>query len=74
MRKPVVLFAAALSGLGGVWALAQEPVPDPLAQPRAAYEQRATPAQAKAAVDLFGKALKADPRSYEAAWEGARAC
>ena len=74
MRKPVVLFAAALWGLGGVWALAQEPVPDPLAQPRTAYEQRANPAQAQAAVDLFGKALKADPRSYEAAWEGARAC
>lgn len=74
MKRSVVVFAAALAGLAGTLALPQEPPPDPLAQPRAAYEQRADPALAKAAVDLFGKALKADPKSYEAAWEGARAC
>lgn len=74
MKQKVACCVAALWGLAGAWSLAQEPSPDPLVQPRAAYEQRADPAQAKAAVDLFGKALKADPKSYEAAWEGARAC
>jgi tetratricopeptide (TPR) repeat protein len=74
MRKTVVILAAALTGLAGIWAPAQEQPADPLSQPRAAYELRSSPAKAKAAVDLFGKALKADPKSYEASWEGARAC
>jgi len=74
MLKTWVVFAAVLSGLACFGVAAQEPSPDPLAQPRAAYEERASPAKAKAAVDLFGQAMKADPKSYEAAWEGARAC
>lgn len=74
MKKSVVVLAAILSGLAGMGAPAQENAVDPLSQPRAAYEQRSSPAKAKAAVDLFGQALKADPKSYEAAWEGARAC
>ena len=44
-----------------------------LAAARAAYEQRADPAQAKAAVGLFQQAAKADPASADARWEGARA-
>ncbi len=40
---------------------------------RAAYEQRADPASAKAAVELFRAAAKADPASVDARWEGARA-
>ena len=44
-----------------------------LAAARAAYEQRADPAQAKAAVALFAAAAKADPTSVDARWEGARA-
>ncbi len=44
-----------------------------LAAARAAYEQRADPASAKAAVELFRAAAKADPASVDARWEGARA-
>ena len=44
-----------------------------LAAARAAYEQRADPAQAKAAVELFAAAAKADPAAVDARWEGARA-
>jgi tetratricopeptide (TPR) repeat protein len=45
-----------------------------LERARAAYEQRSVAEQAKAAVDLFAAAAKADPESYEARWEGSRAC
>ncbi len=44
-----------------------------MAAARAAYEQRADPVQAKAAVELFQRAAKADPASADARWEGARA-
>jgi tetratricopeptide (TPR) repeat protein len=44
-----------------------------LDQARAAYELRAEPAQAKAAVALFKQAADADPQGYAARWEGARA-
>jgi tetratricopeptide (TPR) repeat protein len=74
MRKTVVVFAAVLFGLAWSGVPAQEPSQDPLSASRAAYQQRASSGHAKAAVDLFGQALKADPKSYEAAWEGARAC
>ena len=45
-----------------------------LTEARQAYAERSTPAKAKAAVDLFAQAAKADPKSYEARWEGAQAC
>lgn len=45
-----------------------------LAAARQAYQQRAESAQAAAAVRLFAEAAAADPGSYEAHWEGARAC
>ena len=41
---------------------------------RAAYEKRADAAQAKDAMDLYKQAAQADPKSYDALWEGARAC
>ncbi len=44
-----------------------------LAAARVAYERRADPASAKAAVELFRAAAKADPASVDARWEGARA-
>ncbi len=52
---------------------AQETPGGELAAARAAYEQRADPVQAKAAVELFQRAAKADPASADARWEGARA-
>lgn len=45
-----------------------------LAAARQAGERRADPAQAAAAVALFAAAAAAHPTSYEAHWEGARAC
>jgi tetratricopeptide (TPR) repeat protein len=44
-----------------------------LADARSAYEQRSDSARAKAAVELFQEAAKAEPGSVEARWEGARA-
>lgn len=45
-----------------------------LDQARAVYERRTDAAQARSAVDLFARAALADVASYEARWEGARAC
>jgi tetratricopeptide (TPR) repeat protein len=66
---PVVLVA--LATVAGTAALAQEPTP--LDKAKAAYDGRADAAQAKAAVELFAQAAKADPTSYEARWRGAAA-
>jgi len=54
-------------------ALAQNPPSTALAAARAAYEERADPARAQAAFELFQQAAKADPAAVEARWEGARA-
>jgi tetratricopeptide (TPR) repeat protein len=60
--------------LAGVAAVAQPTsLVGTLAEARAAYQQRADPTRAKAAVELFQKAAAEDPASYEARWEGARA-
>jgi tetratricopeptide (TPR) repeat protein len=48
--------------------------PSSLERARAAYQERAVPAQAQAAARLFAEAAAADPQSYEARWEGSRAC
>ncbi len=45
-----------------------------LEKARTAFQQRENAAQAKAAVDLFKQAAAADPKSYAALWEGAKAC
>ena len=59
----------------GTATIAQSPTDAPLLeQARAAYQQRGAAAQAQKAVDLFGRAAAADPASYAARWEGARAC
>jgi tetratricopeptide (TPR) repeat protein len=70
------LALAALACLPGPAARPAEPPPDPgpLARAREAYERRAEPAQAKAALDLFAAAAAAEPQGYDARWEGARAC
>ena len=66
--------AAAFVGVLTAWSAAAQGTPGgELAAARAAYEQRADPAQAKAAVGLFQQAAKADPTSADARWEGARA-
>lgn len=65
-------MALAFAALGAPALLAGEaPLLD---QARSAYERRADPAQAQAARDLFARASASDPSSYEARWEGARAC
>lgn len=46
----------------------------PLQKARTAFAQRGDLAQAKTAMELFAQAAKADPASYEARWEGAKAC
>jgi tetratricopeptide (TPR) repeat protein len=53
---------------------AQQVAPPPLEQARQAFAERSSPAKAKSAADLFAQAAKADPKSYEARWEGAKAC
>jgi len=66
------LFWAASMVLVGMGLCAQEL--SPLDKARAAYEKRADAAQAKEAVALYKQAAQADPKSYDALWEGARAC
>jgi tetratricopeptide (TPR) repeat protein len=73
MRKATALVAAVFV-LSMVATWGQTPAPDLLAQARTAYDQRANGSQARGAVDLYAQAFKADPKSYAAAWEGARAC
>jgi tetratricopeptide (TPR) repeat protein len=65
----VAVLCCLITGDGG----AQVPAEVTLTSARAAYEARAEPTQASAAVDLFRKAGSEDPASYEARWEGARA-
>lgn len=65
--------AAAVSVLVALSGSAQGAPESGLAAARAAYDHRADPASAKAAVELFREAAKADPASVEARWEGARA-
>ncbi len=67
----VLLAFIALATIAVTSALAQEPTL--LDRAQAAYDARADAAQAKAAVDLFAQAAKADPQSYEARWRGAAA-
>ena len=55
-------------------AQAQESAPSLLARARQAYGERANVARAREAVELFAAAAAADPSSYAARWEGARAC
>lgn len=69
MTIGVVVLCALVAGPGR----AEAPAGEALAAARAAYEARAEPAQAKAAVELFQKAATEDPASYEARWEGGRA-
>ena len=74
MNRPVVtVLAAILCAIGSTGAVVADD-PTLLERARAAYEQRADPAQAQAAWDLFKQAVAADAASYEARWEGARAC
>lgn len=69
-----VLLSMAVTAIAAWAQQPAAPAPSALDRARAAYEKRADPAQAKAAVDLFREAAKADPKSYEALWEGSKAC
>jgi tetratricopeptide (TPR) repeat protein len=71
--QPVIGVVTALSLLVGT-AIAQQTAPESsLAAARAAYDQRADPTRATAALELFQKAAIEDGRAYEPRWEGARA-
>jgi tetratricopeptide (TPR) repeat protein len=72
MTKRMTMGVAVLCALVAGPGRAEAPAGEALAAARAAYEARAEPTQAKAAVDLFQTAAKDDPASYEARWEGAR--
>jgi len=73
--RPSILTAALLLPLtsAGTMATPADP-PATLAAAQEAYHRRGDPAQAAAAVALFAAAAAADPSSYEAHWQGARAC
>jgi tetratricopeptide (TPR) repeat protein len=74
MRASLCAGVVAVCVLASAAGLAQPASPTGVvAEARAAYEARAVPAQASAAVDLFRKAATEDPASYEGRWEGARA-
>jgi len=75
------MIRKALEGMVAVlWTLALAAQPAPaspgtlLAKAREAFSHRSSAAQARAAVRLFAEAAAADGTSYEARWEGARAC
>ncbi len=73
--RPPTLATALLVVLVAVPAIGGPGDPsDTLAAAREAYDRRGDPTQAAAAVRLFAAAAAADPSSYEAHWEGARAC
>jgi tetratricopeptide (TPR) repeat protein len=74
MARTLIAAAITLFAIGSPLAASEEPGKGAIERARAAYEQRADGARARAAVDLFAEAAKADPGSYEARWEGARAC
>lgn len=71
-------LASTVLAVMGLWlpaaAPAQEAAESLLARAREAYRERAEVARARQAVELYAAAAKADPTSYEARWEGARAC
>jgi len=73
MTLPTLRVLAAALAFGLAVGAVKAAEASPLEQARAAYEQRADPARARAALDLFARAAVADPLSYEARWEGARA-
>jgi len=76
MRKSLVLAIVVLAvAAGAVWAQLTGASPQTtLDRARIAWEKRADPIQSREAVDLFQAAAAAEPTSYEALWEGARAC
>ncbi len=67
----LLVFFVVLATIAGRAAPAQEPTLVDMA--KAAYDGRADIGKAKAAVELFAQAAKADPKSYEARWRGAAA-
>ncbi len=76
MRKVLTLIGLflLLGSVSPISARSTETASSLLNLARKAYMNRADAAQAKVAVKLFAKAAKADPKSYEALWKGAKAC
>jgi tetratricopeptide (TPR) repeat protein len=73
IKLAIGVLAPLLCAIGPVIAVATDESAV-LERARAAYEQRADPAQAQAAWDLFKQAAAADAASYAARWEAARIC
>ena len=74
MKRLPRISAALLLCAATVGLAAQNDPAKLMEQAREAYQNRWNSAKAKTAVDFFAQAAKADPKSYEALWEGARAC
>jgi tetratricopeptide (TPR) repeat protein len=77
MRRRAQAVAVMLLAFGWIAVLGQQEAQregELLQQADAAYAMRADPAKAKEAMDLYKAAAQADPKSYEALWEGAKAC
>ena len=69
----VIGVVAALFVLGGSVSAQVVATGSALPAARAAYDQRADPARAAVAFELFRKAAREDARAWEPRWEGARA-
>jgi len=77
MKKIAIVFGLLLlcGTLFTIQAQEEQPVSKSfLEQARDAYQMRSESAKAKEAMKLFADAAKANPKSYEALWEGAKAC
>jgi tetratricopeptide (TPR) repeat protein len=74
MRPRSLALSVLLSGGLALGLAAQQEPAKLLESAREAYLSRATIGKAKTAVELFAQAARADPKSCEARWEGARAC
>ena len=77
MSRRIRAVAIVLLAFGWLAAVGQQEPPkggELIQQADAAYALRADPVKAKEAMDLFKAAAQADPKSYEAQWEGAKAC
>ena len=73
-KRTLVAVAVAVSAALGLWAQQGQAEASLLERARAAYAKRAESSQALGAVKLFKEAAAADPKAYDAFWEGARAC
>ena len=72
-KMHIAAIAAVLIGMGGPVSVSGSQGETTLWKARLAFDRRADPQEAKAALRLYQEAAKENPGSYEARWEGARA-